>query len=149
MADRWKELKYPSAIKKRVEGDWNCVYCNNLNFAFRANCNRCSMPKVTRSSGFNYALYLTPKQADQEVLEELTNSGSKSIELPSLSPFYNEAFMNVPTKAKPLSSRLLFIEKENEGVREGDWVCSNCSNLNYGFRQECNRCETDKSQVFS
>jgi hypothetical protein len=145
MADRWKDLKYPSAIKKRVDGDWNCLYCNNLNFAFRATCNRCSQPKASRSAGFNYALYLTPKQSAQEYLEELANSGSKPVDLPSLSPFYTEACMKLTTKAKPLSSRLLFIEKENDETRDGDWLCGVCSNLNYGFRKECNRCEAEKA----
>ena len=27
------------------EGDWICVKCNNLNFAFRNNCNRCGLTK--------------------------------------------------------------------------------------------------------
>ena len=29
----------------RRKGDWYCPKCNNLNFAFRINCNRCKMPK--------------------------------------------------------------------------------------------------------
>ena len=27
------------------EGDWTCLKCYNLNFAFRVNCNRCGLPK--------------------------------------------------------------------------------------------------------
>ncbi len=27
------------------EGDWICVKCKNLNFAFRNNCNRCGLTK--------------------------------------------------------------------------------------------------------
>jgi hypothetical protein len=27
--------QYPSAIKRKVTGDWNCPHCNNLNFSFR------------------------------------------------------------------------------------------------------------------
>ena len=27
-------------------GDWICYNCQNLNFTFRTNCNRCHMPKI-------------------------------------------------------------------------------------------------------
>ena len=30
------------ALAERV-GDWLCLNCNNLNFSFRDNCNRCDM----------------------------------------------------------------------------------------------------------
>ena len=29
--------------------------------------------------------------------------------------------------------------------REGDWICSSCKNLNFAFRQECNRCKLPKN----
>ena len=29
-------------------------------------------------------------------------------------------------------------------VREGDWRCSNCNNLNFSFRNKCNRCSLPK-----
>ena len=25
-------------------------------------------------------------------------------------------------------------------IRAGDWICLMCSNLNFSFRNECNRC---------
>ena len=28
------------------EGDWICIKCNNLNFSFRNNCNRCNFSKT-------------------------------------------------------------------------------------------------------
>jgi hypothetical protein len=37
-----KNKKKPFDKRK---GDWYCPKCNNLNFAFRINCNRCKMPK--------------------------------------------------------------------------------------------------------
>lgn len=30
--------------------------------------------------------------------------------------------------------------------REGDWICSNCKNLNFAFRMECNRCKCSKNE---
>jgi hypothetical protein len=31
--------------------------------------------------------------------------------------------------------------------RNGDWICGKCKNLNFAFRQECNRCKLPKSEV--
>lgn len=31
--------------------------------------------------------------------------------------------------------------------RSGDWICKKCKNLNFAFRQECNRCKLPKSEV--
>ena len=28
--------------------------------------------------------------------------------------------------------------------RTGDWICKNCKNLNFSFRNECNRCKIPK-----
>ena len=28
--------------------------------------------------------------------------------------------------------------------RNGDWICLECKNLNFAFRDECNRCHTPK-----
>ena len=29
--------------RQKREGDWKCVVCHNLNFAFREECNRCGL----------------------------------------------------------------------------------------------------------
>ena len=34
--------------------------------------------------------------------------------------------------------------KKNFEVREGDWICSKCNNLNFSFRIKCNRCSLPK-----
>lgn len=31
--------------------------------------------------------------------------------------------------------------------RKGDWVCKKCKNLNFAFRQECNRCKISKKEA--
>jgi hypothetical protein len=48
-------------------------------------------------------------------------------------------YYNKPTKKKQ--------KKFQE--REGDWTCSKCKNLNFAFRQECNRCKLPKGQVIN
>jgi hypothetical protein len=29
----------------------------------------------------------------------------------------------------------------HSSLREGDWICFNCRNLNFSFRKKCNRCK--------
>ena len=31
--------------------------------------------------------------------------------------------------------------------RAGDWICKNCKNLNFAFRNECNRCKLPKKDA--
>ena len=31
--------------------------------------------------------------------------------------------------------------------RVGDWLCLNCNNLNFSFRDCCNRCDMDRLDV--
>ena len=31
--------------------------------------------------------------------------------------------------------------------RAGDWICKNCKNLNFAFRNECNRCKMAKKDA--
>ena len=87
----------PSSIKRKVEGDWNCLHCNNLNYSFRNVCNRCDSTRTVFESefpGFESALFFTLPQIDDE--EE---NDAQCENLPSISPFYNEKFMTIPTFA--------------------------------------------------
>ncbi len=163
-------LHYPTAIRKRVIGDWNCSQCQNLNFSFREECNRCGAHRSQLPvSKFTYALFLTPhdtptpKQATPEVVEAAQQFSME--ELPSVSPFMTEKCMTTPTEARPISSRLLQFEEEGcsqpqqasgdmqffFGIKRpsiekaGDWICPFCLNFNFAFRTACNRCQTAKT----
>ncbi|CAK92199.1 unnamed protein product (macronuclear) [Paramecium tetraurelia] len=35
--------------------------------------------------------------------------------------------------------------RSNYRIREGDWICSNCNNMNFAFRDSCNRCYAAKN----
>lgn len=45
--------------------------------------------------------------------------------------------INYQTPSKDCENKL----NKNQ-CREGDWICLNCSNLNFSFRKKCNRCKT-------
>ena len=34
--------------------------------------------------------------------------------------------------------------KDPPVIRDGDWECSDCKNINFSRRMECNRCKTPK-----
>lgn len=38
------------------------------------------------------------------------------------------------------------VKAMNSAVRAGDWVCFVCNNLNFSFRDECNRCQNQTKQ---
>jgi hypothetical protein len=51
-------------------------------------------------------------------------------------------FSNIPNYC----IKKVYKRKQNPFIeREGDWICSNCKNLNFSFRVECNRCKLPKS----
>jgi hypothetical protein len=141
---------YPSGLKRRVQGDWNCALCSNLNFAFRNTCNKCSAIRGENSSLFNSALFLYIDENTQ-----LYKPNTKEDE--------DFSFMKVPIKIKPVVGEQPRIIQGNsvtrdskriEGIlaevkrpdngRKGDWVCLACKNLNFSFRKECNKCCTKK-----
>ena len=45
-----KENKINNELKDQnnKKGDWICINCNNLNYSFRAICNRCKIPKINQ-----------------------------------------------------------------------------------------------------
>lgn len=80
-------LNYPTGLKRRVTGDWNCAFCNNLNFAFRFSCNKCKTEKHEEpQSLFNSALFLP----FEEIVPKEKNEN-----------FFD--FLNQPISAKPLT----------------------------------------------
>ena len=142
------ETTYPSGLKRRVQGDWNCLKCNNLNFAFRSSCNKCSALRGENASLFNSALFMYIDENTQ--LYTPTNQGDFS-------------FLSTPIKITPIATaqpkiingtRVSRDSRRIEGIlaevkrpdagRKGDWVCLGCKNLNFSFRQECNKCSIRK-----
>eukprot|EP00826_Nyctotherus_ovalis_P054373 TRINITY_DN7115_c0_g2_i9.p1 TRINITY_DN7115_c0_g2~~TRINITY_DN7115_c0_g2_i9.p1 ORF type:complete len:264 (+),score=36.59 TRINITY_DN7115_c0_g2_i9:186-977(+) len=46
---------------------------------------------------------------------------------------------------EPLISTKPSKVKKQGKDRSGDWVCHSCKNVNFAFRQQCNRCKADKA----
>ena len=47
------------------------------------------------------------------------------------------------TIKKEKTTKKSFVEKT------GDWICPNCTNINFAFRQSCNRCQLSKQKPLS
>ena len=37
-------------------------------------------------------------------------------------------------------------KKKNFVMKKGDWICYNCKNLNFAFRDKCNKCKLNKEE---
>lgn len=66
------------------EGDWICKNCNNLNFAFRMECNRCKLPKNqekdNKKEKENISLKIEKKEVDKQYeKQEKINKNFKSL----------------------------------------------------------------------
>lgn len=70
--------------------------------------------------------YLKEKEEENERKKELELEKSKNT--------------NKGKKKNKKKNKQKFIE------RMGDWYCSNCGNLNFSFRNSCNRCQLNRNE---
>ena len=162
-----EEIKYPSAIKKRVAGDWNCPKCENLNFSFRTKCNKCESQKPL-SNPFDCALYHFPPtiQEDPPEINLSSHLDSDYEACPLFTPFLGEELLEHPkdihkkeNKRKASSentdlssdydktaAQILKRVKKPSTKKAGDWICLKCLNLNFSYRSACNVCKSSKSE---
>ena len=93
-------------------GDWICPKCNNNNFAFRQECNRCGEPR-------NGAQGQPPRRDDRRSFQDRDRRGGDR---------------NGGDRRGGNNRR------GGEIFNDNDWECPKCNNINFAFRQECNRC---------
>ena len=58
LPNKEEKIKFPMEIRK---GDWVCLFCNNLNYSFRINCNRCGLLKKSSIHLLNLQKYYNNK----------------------------------------------------------------------------------------
>jgi len=135
-----------------VNGNWSCLNCQNVNFAVRTVCNRCTAPKpphlMQQAKGrapvagvdgnwacphcqnVNYAIRdacnrcQVPKPAEEAVGVEPPQETRTLVSM--------VAGKGISGRAPPVA-----------GV-DGNWACPMCQNVNYGIRMVCNRCQAPK-----
>ncbi len=105
------------------EGGWECSKCQNYNFKGRKECFRCKKPKSTDDQDGKPEHMFREKNAQQA-----ENTKQQKPEQPGK---VSQATGGKGKKALE---------------RTGDWTCQKCSNLNYSFRQVCNRCNLSQKE---
>lgn len=139
-----------------VDGNWSCPACQNVNFAVRMVCNRCTAakpPQFGNSKGgcnrgpvagvdgnwacpscqnVNFAIREACNRCQEpKPEEEVQQMYSKERTLVSLVA----GKVSVTGRAPPVA-----------GV-DGNWACALCENVNYAVRDACNRCHMPKQEA--
>jgi hypothetical protein len=106
------KVKPQKSINTSVRaGDWVCLICNNLNFSFRNECNRCGMQ--TKKQNYIQSLMLMTdsqkmelrQQAERMPLKDLTNRMTNGMDPDSMKENYSENDSideDSPSEGKPI-----------------------------------------------
>ncbi|CAG9326430.1 unnamed protein product [Blepharisma stoltei] len=115
MSEQSQKISYPNAIKKRVDGDWNCPNCSNLNFSFRSTCNRCGYTEKLMPT-FNAFLYMSaPSLEETSAISCDAENPPPRLDfsqLPSISPFLREKCLQARIEINPVTKRCLKFDNE-------------------------------------
>jgi len=108
--------------KGREEGDWKCLECGNVNFAFRTTCNmrKCGAPKPR--DGYDRGPQMNQMQ----------------MQMPPFQAFYEPP--------PPTGMMGPYNDGGGKGGKGEDWTCPECGNVNFASRQVCNmrKCQAPK-----
>jgi len=110
--------------KNRRPGDWDCSRCGNMNYARRNSCNKCQTEKDVGM------ICNMPCGGDVFGGGMDTNMGPSSRGGPLNNP---GGWTDGP------ASKL--------ETRPGDWKCKQCSNINFSWRDKCNKCEEPRGNT--
>ncbi|HIF15727.1 MAG TPA: hypothetical protein EYQ85_00520 [Candidatus Poseidoniales archaeon] len=106
----------------RSGGDWDCPKCNNSNFSFRTECNRCNAPKGGGGD----------------------SGGSRGGERGSSRGERRGERRGPHQERYDRGDRNDSRDHRSDNRGDNDWTCSQCNNSNFAFRTECNRCNASK-----
>ena len=101
--------------KTFAHNDWECPKCNNSNFSFRTECNRCGEP---RSGGGGRRDGRGRGNFDRGSRDRRDGGGRGNFDRGS---------------------------RDRNHSNDGDWDCPKCNNSNFARRTECNRCGEPRS----
>ena len=115
-----------------------------LYFIERIQCNRCgrTQSQILFNNGNNYSTgNLLSNNCINDNFLYLKNQFNYNVNKKSTDNLYYDNNFSPKNKndSKDKKKKKPFIE------REGDWICIKCNNLNFAFRNNCNRCNLSKS----
>ena len=108
----------------RSAGDWDCPKCNNSNFAFRTECNRCGEPRG--AGGGNSRGRRDDRRGNDRGYQNRDRQGGR---------------FERNDRGRGGNNR----RGSGETYNDNDWDCPKCNNSNFAFRTECNRCGEPRS----
>lgn len=93
--------------------------------------------------GLKYSIDLS--EAPKNKIQEYLNSDliDELDKIPEEDKKTENSSSNVKREEEDFHSKEQKAKKPFE-IREGDWTCFDCHNLNFSFRKKCNRCGLDK-----
>ena len=157
----------------RNKQDWICKSCNNSNFAFRTECNRCGKSRSGGRDG-GQRRNRDGDRSNQRFRRDDRRNSSRDGDRGN-SRFRRDDRRNSGRDGDRGNSRFRRDDRRNSGrdrdrgsqrddrrgrdrdnrgfrgdksqdqSRDGDWECKGCGNNNFSFRTECNRCGKPKT----
>ena len=117
------------------EADWVCA-CGNINYRFRKYCNlrKCQLPQI----GNPYLFYgvsqlIKSGYSSQSALSLLLTNGATTHEIGG------PEWAGSRTLSSASSAEQLGEDEPGIESKEGCWQCTSCGNLNWPWRDKCNR----------
>lgn len=140
-----------------VDGNWECAHCGNVNYAARMECNRCKAP---REDVFDHApVDLQPRGGCGAVPSAASRGppvagvdGNWRCPACGNVNFAARQSCNRCQAPRPPPPRPEFAPAAGKGCGkgppaigvDGNWKCLECGNVNFGHRNECNRCHAPR-----
>lgn len=123
---------------------------SNLNSFSSQNSNEAKLMVFNQTNNFHtynnsqtYNPQLYPFNSNINIPSLSSNRSSINLGLNTLSYNNSNKYINTVNANTSASNRTSKIKSKQE-IREGDWICFNCQNVNFAFRQECNKCSNIK-----
>ena len=138
-----------SNLKSNLNSNSNL---ENSNFCFPYQNNLLSMNTSNKNSAYisnktinqiqNKASYfpIQPVNMNTMVFLNLLNIKEKKNNNAQTNP------ITIPIQQSSKFNSKKKVKKTKEVVREGDWICVECQNLNFSFRTSCNKCSYEKRE---
>lgn len=118
-------------------------------------CNRCGKPytNIFYRNSFSLSSNNLQSQNNQRFSFGSNQGNSQTFNNQNFSNSFEEEnnYMNKNISFSPIITRIPKENKKQKNMkryvgREGDWICHKCNNLNFSFRNVCNRCGISKTE---